>query len=64
MQRGADAARGAAQSSLASAGLRMAPQQYSEAAPVVSRMAGGASAMELGSAKSPLYVTQVSGPAV
>lgn len=37
----------------------MAPQQYAEAAPVVSRVTGAASAAELGSAKSPLYVTQV-----
>lgn len=58
VQRGAEAARGA----VASAGLRMAPQQYAEAAPsVVSRMTGAAAGAELGSAKAPLYVTQVCG---
>lgn len=60
IQRGADAARSGAHSSMASAGLRMAPQQYAEAAPsVVSRVAGAAAGAELGSAKAPLYVTQV-----
>jgi hypothetical protein len=59
-QRGADAARGGAHGSLAGNGLRLASQQYAEAAPsAVARMAGGAAGAELGSSKSPLYVTQV-----
>ncbi len=37
----------------------MAPQQYAEAAQVLSRVTGAAAAADLGSAKSPLYVTQV-----
>jgi hypothetical protein len=59
-QRGADAARGGAHGSMAGSRLRLASQQYAEAAPsAVGRAVGGAAGAELGSSKSPLYVTQV-----
>ena len=45
---------------MAGSGLRLASQQYAEAAPsAVGRAVGGAAGAELGSSKSPLYVTQV-----